>query len=135
MLEILEYHYWDTPCCRQCARNPWVLKIGMKIAWNPRAPYMGEGRQMWKIIWPPIRTYIYYYAEIKLENLKTDIYTCMLQCFRKRFINTADIIISKLAYYLTPVGVFNFRSQSKFQKATLMNQLKKNLWKLHQNIL
>ena len=54
----------------------------------------------------------------------------MLQCFRKRFINTADIIISKLAYYLTPVGVFNFRSQSKFQKATLMNQLKKKFMEI-----
>lgn len=64
-------------------------------------------------------------VEVKLEQLKTDFSLCMLQCFRKRFSSTADFVLSKLAYFLTPDGLIDFRSRDNKDKTQITNQLKK----------
>ena len=60
----------------------------------------------------------------RLEQLDTPCASEMLDLFHKRFTSTADFSLSKLAYYLTPSGVNEYRSLPESERRKLFKELK-----------
>ena len=59
-----------------------------------------------------------------LEELDTPVSEALHHFFQQRFQETADLSLAKLAYYLTPVGIVQYRALPSREKANLFRQLK-----------
>ena len=70
----------------------------------------------------------------KLQALRTPIGDSLSFFFDKRFRETADISLSKLAYYLTPNGVNAFREMPVAERKALFSELKKTFLKVSEKL-
>ena len=66
----------------------------------------------------------------RLEELNTPVATELLINFRERFQTTADLMLSKLAYYLTPAGICEYRAFPNQEKRMLLKELKSKFLEL-----
>ena len=70
----------------------------------------------------------------KLEALDTPVADSLLFFFKKRFSETADLSISKLAFYLTPDGIVQYRSLPDQERRTLFAELKRTFMRLSEKL-
>ena len=67
----------------------------------------------------------------RLEQLDTPVALEMSALFHERFTSTADISLGKLAYYLTPNGVLEYRAFPPSERSNLLKELKETFIRLY----
>ena len=116
---------------------------------KPKMPPSGEISDDWQLFLEPLRIIAEFTDSVeqdlsfqqdvfiavqtalqKLQALKTPIGDALNYFLEKRFRETADISLSKLAYYLTPTGVNAFRSMPVMEKKSLFAELRKTFMKV-----